>query len=490
MNHIRRITVIALIISLMNISGCVVSTDEDMTLDNISPQSSVDEYVTSDNKSSQPPTDEYVTLDNVSSQPSADEYVTSDNISSQSPTDEDITSANVSSQLPANEYVTSANVSSQSPANEYVTSANVTSQSPADENVPPPVDEYVPTEAGNMTTMEYVRSMGVGINLGNTFDCIGDWFDKTVKGQETAWGSPVITKNAIEGYADGGFGVMRLPVSWTTLADEEGNIPDEFMDRIEEVVNWILNSGMKCILNTHHDGWEKKFSENYDEAMKLYEKIWTQIAQRFKNYDDNLMFESMNEVGFDDIWNQYGGTEGKQEAFDIFNSINQKFVDLIRSSDGCNKKRHLLIAAYWTSSVYACDDMFIIPNDPVGRLAVSIHYYNPSTLCILTEDADWGKARTDWGSEKDYKELYGYFDEMKEHFIDKNIPVIIGEYGCFGNNKTREVREQWMLDVAAASCERQMCPILWDTKGDEFDREKAEYRNPGFIKKIVSLTDT
>lgn len=342
-------------------------------------------------------------------------------------------------------------------------------------------------ETGYFDTMEYISSMGLGINLGNTFDCTGDWFAQTVEGQETAWGSPVITKEIIESYADGGFGVMRLPVSWLTLADNDGNISCEFMDRIEQVVGWILDSGMNCILNTHHDGWDKKFSEDYDGAMKLYENVWTQIAERFEKYGDNLMFESMNEVGFDDIWNQYGGTKGKQEAFDILNAINQKFVDIIRTSGGNNETRHLLIASYWTNSNYACDDMFILPDDPACRLAVSIHYYGPSTLCLLSEDADWGKARTDWGSDADYEELYRNLDKMKEHFTDNGIPVIVGEYGCFGDNKSRETREQWMMDVAAACYERQMCPILWDTPGDEFDREKAEYRNPEFIAKLVAI---
>lgn len=348
---------------------------------------------------------------------------------------------------------------------------------------------YAKEANDDMTTMEYVRSMGMGINLGNTLDCNGTWFTQTVEGQETAWGSPVITKKMIKGYADAGFGVMRLPVSWLTLADGDGNISDEFMDRVEEIVGWILDSGMKCILNTHHDGWETKFADDYDGAIKLYKHVWEQVADRFNKYDDNLMFESMNEVGFDGIWNQYGGTDGKQEAFDIFNSINQTFVDLIRASGGNNEKRHLLIAAYWTSSDHACDDMFVMPDDPAERLAVSVHYYGPSTLCILSEDADWGKARTDWGSEADYKELNAAFDKLKERYTDNNIPVIVGEYGCFGDNKTRETRELWMTDVATAAYERQMCPILWDTAGDEYDREKAEFRHPDFIKKLIGIAE-
>lgn len=97
------------------------------------------------------------------------------------------------------------------------------------------------------TTMEFVKDMGMGINLGNTFDCSGNRIAKTVRAQETAWGSPVITKEMIKCCADVGFGVMRLPVSWTILMDGDGNIDKDFMDRIDEVVDWILDSGMCCI---------------------------------------------------------------------------------------------------------------------------------------------------------------------------------------------------------------------------------------------------
>ena len=162
----------------------------------------------------------------------------------------------------------------------------------------------------------------------------------------------------------------------------------------------------------------------------------------------------------------------------------------MRSSGGNNVNRHILIASYWTNSDHACDDMFILPDDPAERLAVSVHYYTPSTLCILSEDADWGKARTDWGSEADYNELNASFDKLKEHYTDKGIPVIVGEYGCFGDNKTREVRELWTQDVANAAYERQMCPILWDTPGDEYDRENAVFRDPDFISKLVGIADS
>lgn len=345
-----------------------------------------------------------------------------------------------------------------------------------------------PVKISDRTTMEIVDDMGAGINLGNTFDSTGNWFHD-VPGQETAWGSPIITEKMIKGYADAGFGVMRLPVSWTVLMDDEGNINAEFIDRVEEVVNWILDSGMYCILNSHHDGWSEKFYDDEAAAMELYEKMWKQICERFKDYGEKLMFESMNEVGFDNMWNRYGGTQGKAEAFELFNKINQKFVDIVRASGGNNGERHLLIAAYWTDFVHACDELFEMPEDPKGRCAVSVHYYTPSTFCILSEDANWGKARSDWGSEADYDELNTHFDMMKENYIDKGIPVIVGEYGCTTSNKTREVAELWLNSVTKAALERDMCPVLWDTPGGEYDREKAEFKHPDFIKKLTALND-
>lgn len=344
------------------------------------------------------------------------------------------------------------------------------------------------SEIGERTTMEIVEDMGVGINLGNTFDSTGDWFHD-VPGQETAWGSPIITKKIIQGYADAGFGVMRLPVSWTVLMDKDGSINADFIDRVEEVAGWILDSGMYCILNSHHDGWSEKFYDDEAAAMELYEKMWKQICERFKDYGEKLMFESMNEVGFDKLWNRYGGTQGKAEAFDMFNKINQKFVDIVRASGGNNGERHLLIAAYWTDINLACDEMFKMPDDPEGRCAVSVHYYTPATFCILSEDADWGKARTDWGSEADYNELNTQFGMMKEHYIDKGIPVIVGEFGCATSNKSREVAELWLNSVTEAALSGKLCPVLWDTPGGEYDREKAEFKYPDFMKNLTALND-
>lgn len=343
----------------------------------------------------------------------------------------------------------------------------------------------------DMTTAEIVKEMGIGINLGNTFDCHGDWYSGggTVEDLQTAWGSPVITQEIIQSYVDAGFGVMRLPVSWQSLMDPEGNIDKSLLDNVEKVVRWILDGDMYCILNMHHESWMDTLGTDYEATMAKYEKVWTQIAERFKHYGDKLMFESMNEVGVDSLWNRFGGgTEGKEEAFNRHNSVNQKFVDIVRASGANNAKRHLLIATYWTDIDLACDPLTKMPNDPEGRIAVSVHYYTPSTLCLLDSDADWGKAKTDWGSEEDYATLHEKMDMMTENYVKKGIPVIIGEYGCFGYNKPAEIKQKWTLDVATEAYERDMCPILWDTPGGEqFMRDELRWLHKDFIAELVGI---
>lgn len=343
----------------------------------------------------------------------------------------------------------------------------------------------------DITTMELVKEMGYGINLGNTFEACGDWINgETADNYITAWGSPVITKEIINTYAEAGFGVLRIPVAWSNMMEKDGTytISSEYMSRVKEAVDWTLDTGMYAIINIHWDnGWVNAFPENEDESMKRFTTMWTQIAEVFEDYPDKLMFECQNEeLGWESIWNPWSGNEDqKKESFALANKVNQAFVDTIRSGGGNNPERHLLISGYNTAVDHTCDPLFKMPEDPANRMAVSVHYYTPSTLCILDKDASWGKARKKWGHEKDIAELEKYMNMLKETYIDKGIPVIIGEYGCFGNNKEREVKENWMLTVSKAMYEIGACPVLWDTPGDECDRENATFRDPEFIELLL-----
>lgn len=344
----------------------------------------------------------------------------------------------------------------------------------------------------DITTQELIEDMGLGINLGNTMEATGSWISEgSVTAYETCWGSPVITEEMIKGYRDAGFGVVRVPANWSNMMAEDYTLNADYVERIHQIVDWILANDMYVILNTHHEKWLGDMPTNEDEVLLKFTRIWEQISESFKDYDDRLMFEGLNEeAGYDSVWNQYGSsTEGKDIAYGYVNTLNQTFVDTVRASGGNNTKRHLLVAGYYTDVVRTCDEMFVVPNDPANRIAVSIHYYTPSTLTILEADADWGKAKTDWGSESDIAELEKMMDMLTETFVSKDIPVIVGEYGCFGKNKSEDVKRAYMLDVCRETYERKMLPILWDTHDTFYNRYTCTYNDPSMLEQMMAIPE-
>lgn len=322
----------------------------------------------------------------------------------------------------------------------------------------------------DITTAQVVKEMGIGINLGNTFESCGTWINSSsVTNFETAWGSPVITKGMIQGMADEGFGVLRIPVAWSNMMDANYTIDPSYIARVKEVAGWAIDSGMYVIVNIHWDGgWWTNFPTDKENCMKKYKSIWTQLSAAFGQYGDKLMFESLNEEGcWDSVWNRYGGTSGKSEAYGLLNEINQTFVDVVRGSGGNNAYRHLLIAGYATDITLTCDSCFKMPNDPQNRCAVSVHYYNPFGYTHLEKDESWAKVQTEWGSDADKAELKKYMKMMYDNFASKGVPVIIGEFGVpTMSNKSKDNVVLYLKSVAEAAYDYGMCPVLWDTTSD------------------------
>jgi endoglucanase len=348
------------------------------------------------------------------------------------------------------------------------------------ESLPKIEPESIPESIPDNPATIFVRNMGIGINIGNTLDAINNHVSDTPAG-ETGWGNPSITREFIRALKNYGYTSIRLPVTW---AEYLGPAPDYAIDtvrmnRVEEVVNWILAEDMFCILNLHHDGgtspksWILNAADDPDGTAKQFAAVWKQIAQRFSGVSqDKLIFEAMNEVGFDKLWNQWGGTSGKSEAYRILNLLNQTFVTTVRASGSGNANRFLLISGYWTDIDRACDPLFAMPTDTTdNRLILSVHYYTPATFCILDKDASWGKNQIDWGSgntaEADYAELVRQFGKLKTHFLEKGVPVILGDYGVsFGNTKVEAGRTRWFTAVTQICLNYGICPVLWDTGND------------------------
>ncbi len=350
----------------------------------------------------------------------------------------------------------------------------------------------------DMTTMEIVEDMGIGINLGNTFESCGDWIgqygDGSVTSYETAWGSPSVTEDLIKGYANAGFDTLRIPVAWSNMMTDtdQYTINADYLKRVTQVVDWALDADLYVIMNLHWDGgWLDKVPTDFDGCLKKYSLIWTQLADSFKDYGDHLIFESQNEeLGWNDIWNPWGGTDGKEESYSYVNTINQKFVDIIRQSGGNNEKRHLLISGYQTDVSRTCDPLFKMPDDPAGRCAVSVHYYTPAGFAILTQDESWGKASSTWGTDAEYAELNSNMDMLKTTFVDNGIPVIIGEYGCPKENKEEESVRRFLSSVCEAALSRDgICPVLWDITDLHYNRTSFEMTDKELQNQLLEVKE-
>jgi endoglucanase len=231
--------------------------------------------------------------------------------------------------------------------------------------------------------------------------------------------------------------------------------------------------------------------------MKKYTSIWTQIGNYFKDYSNNLIFESLNEEGcWDSIWNRYSGASGdaKTRAYNILNNINQKFVDIIRASGGNNTSRCLLIAGYATDIDLTCDSSFKMPKDTINnKLIISVHYYTPSTFTILTADASWGKCATTWGTDAEKNQVKTDFNKMKNKFANNGVPVIIGEYGTVIENKDPASVGLYISTVCQTAFDMGFCPIFWDN-GEHYSRSQLKFKDSQlasiFIRYKVSTTPT
>ena len=345
---------------------------------------------------------------------------------------------------------------------------------------------------------DIVKEMGAGTNLGNTLESCGTWIDTSnTSNYETAWGQPVTTQEMIDGMKAAGFDSIRIPVAWSNMMADDGTytINEKYFNRVETVLNYALNADMYVIINIHFDsGWWARFGSKTEQerkdAMTKYKTMWTQIANRFQEYSDRLIFESANEElgtrlnSTDDYKGSgYYAKDDLDSLYKLTNEINQTFVDIVRSTGGNNARRFLLIAGYDTDISKTCDLRYKMPTDTIdSHLMVSIHYYSPATYCIVDNPKNsWGYDAS-WGTDEDIKALQSELSQMRISFVNKGYPVIIGEYGVTDtkiseNNFVRkEGRDLFFRSVCEFALENNMCPILWDCS-QVFDRRSLTMTN-------------
>lgn len=343
-----------------------------------------------------------------------------------------------------------------------------------------------------MDSLAFVRHLGVGFNLGNTLEATGG-VHGSIAQYETSWGNPLTTKEIIGQFASLGFRSMRLPVAWSNLMAEDFSIHPDLMDRVEEIVGYALDYNMTVLINIHWDGgWYLRFHDNFDWAMAKYEAIWRQVSARFADYPETVVFESFNEVGWPKIFNHYGGlsavTETAKPAFDLLNTINQRFVDVVRAAGGNNVRRFLLIAGYNTDIELTCHEYFRMPEDAANRLMISVHYYHPWDFVGLKEDASYAKMRTTWGTPQDMKDLQ-HFLGMMQAFSKQGIGVVLGEYSvCDGIEfKDPFSIRLWDTTVTRTALRLGYAPLFWDNGHLLLNRNTLAFYDEELANQLADL---
>ena len=277
------------------------------------------------------------------------------------------------------------------------------------------------TQAGDFEkAKDAVTNMGVGWNLGNTLDANDaskTW--TTTEQHETCWGQPVTKPELMKMMKEAGFNTIRVPVTWYQEMDANGKVNEAWMKRVKEVVDYVIDNGMYCILNVHHDtgadsntfkSWLKASSKNYTANKDKYEYLWKQIAETFKDYDDHLLFEAYNEMLDDsNTWNE---PKNKTDGYKAINDYANSFVTTVRNTGGNNKDRNLIVNTYSASSTPDAMKNLDLPEES-NHIIFQIHSY------------------PNWQSKSNAKkEIDNLISNIKTNLLNR-APVIIGEYATF-----------------------------------------------------------
>ncbi len=348
----------------------------------------------------------------------------------------------------------------------------------------------LPAQSQLPTAQQVAGQMKVGWNLGNTLEAICG---------ENAWGNPNTTQALINSVKAAGFNVVRIPCAWDCHTNN-GVIDAAWIARVKTVVDYCISNNMYVILNIHWDGgWlENNCTTSAQTAVNAKQQnYWTQIATYFKNYDERLLFASANEPAVSDA-----------TGMAVLLSYHQTFINAVRATGGNNSSRSLIIQGPSTNIDNTYNLMNTMPTDQTAnRLMVEVHYYVPWQFCGLTADASWGTMFYYWGNgyhsttQPDRNSTWGEESEveralglMKTKFVDKGIPVIIGEYGAIKRSNPADLsthlasREYFNKYVTSSSRNKGMVPVYWDNGAADFgifNRTTAAVSDQGVVNAIM-----
>lgn len=377
--------------------------------------------------------------------------------------------------------------SSQNPSATQKETAGQTEENPTEAPDEKPTDGN-PAEAEAaklpfrvLTGEELTEEMGMGWNLGNTMDGHTGFTPN-----ETQWQNVRTTKELIKTVHDAGFNTIRVPVTWGTMIDDGNNyaIDEKWISRVQDIVDYAVEQDMYVIINIHHDGaeqsgWLRIATDDKEALRNKFGGVWKNISERFKDYDEHLIFEAMNEVR--------GVNMTLAEQNGVIMELNQIFVDTVRATGSNNAKRWLCVCGTYNNigAIVNAEGKFELPEDEEEKIMLSVHCYTPWGFCGTESmgDSDYTLDELKNTNEKELESL--------EKFTSNGIPVIVGEYGCI-NKDNAEERAFYLEGMNRIYSKYNLIGIYWDQGW--YDRsQKPDYSFSVFdretckpIEKIVT----
>lgn len=327
--------------------------------------------------------------------------------------------------------------------------------------------------------MRSIKGFQKGVNLGGWIS----QFDKyDVNHFET-----FITKDDIAYIASLGFDHVRVPVDYNVLEDEEGNTIESGFGYLERCRKYCEEYKLNMLIDLHECyGYSfDPLKVNMDRKIFFYDEklqerflnLWRKIANRFKDYQDMVAFEPLNEVVL-------------SEVKDAWNVVAGKYIKMMRE---IVPDSYLIIGGVEYNNVLSVP-LLDIPTD--DRIVYNFHCYEP--FIFTHQGAYWvdgmpqdfrigypktireyrdatSKTGVD-NSSAIYKEKIGeisegFFDDIFAPAIEKatkdNVPLYCGEYGVIDLAEPEDAL-RWFVDIHAAFERYGIGCALWNYKQKDF----------------------
>ncbi len=349
---------------------------------------------------------------------------------------------------------------------------------PGVETVPNVQADAVQAENVHITAKQAVQDIRVGWNLGNSLDSHNNGYGGlSIEQTETYWGNSKTVESTFINIKNAGFNAVRIPVTWQEHILSDQRIDPAWLSRVKQVVDMAMDQDLYVIIDIHHDKWVFPSYADYESVKAKMSNIWTQVGNAFKDYDDKLMFEALNEprlMGLDNEWT------GSTAAYEIVNKLNTTFVGLIRGQGGNNSSRILIIQPYCAGTSEEILSGMTVPADE--NVIVAVHAYTPYDFALNQYGTNYWSA----SNPSDTAEINNLMARLNSHFVSKGVPVLIDEFGALakGNN---DRRIEWVRYYKAEAAKYGIKCFWWDDGGNFklYDRNNGSFTDNELLSAII-----